>query len=167
MAKKETGEKLVKSKQRKKDFGEVYTPAWLVKDMCNLIPKWEIATRVLEPSCGSGNFLVEILERKLALCHTGDDVIAALKSIYGIDLLPDNVLQAKERLWNMLIASGIPFDVEVATIVLNCNIQQGDALTMKKASGAPLTFVDWDKDTEEEEDKEVCDDDGNYTLPFV
>ena len=60
-------EKLIKSKQRVQDFAEVYTPSWLVKDMCDLIPQemWnDIDKTFLEPACGNGNFLVEIFDRK-------------------------------------------------------------------------------------------------------
>lgn len=67
-------EKLIKSKQRVSDFGEVFTPAHIVKDMCDLVPAemWvSIDITFLEPACGTGNFLAEILARKLELCKTG------------------------------------------------------------------------------------------------
>ena len=64
-------EKIIKSKQRVKDFAEVFTHTHIVKDMCDLIPEevWNnIESTFLEPACGNGNFLVEIYERKLKLC---------------------------------------------------------------------------------------------------
>ena len=69
-------EKLIKSKKRVKDFAEVYTPQFIVKDMCDLIPSeiWEnIESTFLEPACGNGNFLVEIYARKLERCKDEND----------------------------------------------------------------------------------------------
>jgi N-6 DNA Methylase len=59
---------LVKSKQRVADHGEVFTPAWMVEAMLDLVKDetQRIDSRVLEPACGSGNFLVQVLRRKLA-----------------------------------------------------------------------------------------------------
>lgn len=82
-------EQLIKSKQRVKDFAEVFTPAHIVKDMCNLVPEemWiSVDTTFLEPACGTGNFLAEILERKFKLCQSWEDGLRALKSVYGMDI---------------------------------------------------------------------------------
>ena len=100
-------EKLIKSKQRVKDFAEVFTPKHIVKDMCDLVPEemWtNVETTFLEPACGTGNFLVEILERKFKLCKDWEDGLRALKSIYGIDIQQDNVEETKLRLFDMYIA---------------------------------------------------------------
>ena len=58
-------ESLTRSKQRVADHGEVFTPAWLVEDMLNLVKdeSERIDARFLEPACGSGNFLVKVLQR--------------------------------------------------------------------------------------------------------
>ena len=99
-------EKLIKSKQRVKDFAEVFTPKHIVKDMCDLVPAemWvNVDTTFLEPACGTGNFLVEILERKFKLCENWEDGLRALKSVYGIDIQQDNVEEAKGRLFEMYI----------------------------------------------------------------
>lgn len=125
-------EKLIKSKQRVSDFGEVFTPAHIVKDMCDLVPEemWiSIDTTFLEPACGTGNFLVEILERKFKLCQSWEDGLRALKSVYGIDIQMDNVIEARQRLFDMYIAkfpkspalSGI-----MAAQILASNIVCGD-----------------------------------------
>lgn len=122
-------EKLIKSKQRVSDFGEVFTPAHIVKDMCDLVPAemWvSIDITFLEPACGTGNFLAEILARKLELCKNG---LIALKSVYGIDIQMDNVIEARQRLFDMYIAkfpkspalSGI-----MAAQILASNIVCGD-----------------------------------------
>lgn len=100
-------ENLIKSKQRVKDFAEVFTPKNIVKDMCDLVPKemWEnVETTFLEPACGTGNFLVEILERKFKLCENWEDGLRALKSVYGVDIQQDNVEETKLRLFDMYIA---------------------------------------------------------------
>lgn len=95
-----SNEHLIKSKERVRDRGEVFTPSHIVKDMCDLIPCdiWQnISSTFLEPACGNGNFLVEILSRKLELCQTEDDVMAACESIFGVDIAQDNVDEAIGR----------------------------------------------------------------------
>lgn len=125
-------EKLIKSKQRVKDFAEVFTPKHIVKDMCDLVPEemWtNVETTFLEPACGTGNFLVEILERKFNLCENWEDGLRALKSVYGIDIQQDNVEETKLRLFDMYIAkfpkspavSGL-----IATQILENNIVCGN-----------------------------------------
>ena len=93
---------LFKSRKRVADHGEVFTPPWMVEAMLNLV-KGEterIDSRFLEPACGSGNFLVRILQRKLAaveLKFGKSDferrhyALLALMCIYGIELLADNI----------------------------------------------------------------------------
>lgn len=83
----------VKSKDRVNNFGEVFTDDREVNAMCDLIPDW--SGNVLEPACGNGNFLVEILKRKISM---GIDPIQASGEIYGIDIQEDNVREAIERL---------------------------------------------------------------------
>lgn len=125
-------EKLIKSKQRVKDFAEVFTPKHIVKDMCDLIPEemWvSVETTFLEPACGTGNFLAEILERKFKLCENWEDGLRALKSVYGVDIQQDNVEETKLRLFDMYIAefpkspavSGL-----IATQILERNIVCGN-----------------------------------------
>lgn len=125
-------EKLIKSKQRVSDFGEVFTPAHIVKDMCDLVPTemWvNVDTTFLEPACGTGNFLAEILERKFKLCESWEDGLRALKSIYSMDIQADNVEEAKGRLFDMYIkqypkspaVSGL-----IAAQILENNIVCGD-----------------------------------------
>ena len=100
-------EKLIKSKKRVKDFAEVYTPKFIVKDMCDLIPKetWDnIESTFLEPASGTGNFLVEIYARKLERCQNEKDGLKALNSIYGVDIQADNVCESRKRLVDMFIA---------------------------------------------------------------
>lgn len=93
--------KSIKSKKRVRDFGEVFTAEREVKAMCDLIPSeiWEnIDSTFLEPACGNGNFIVEILSRKLSFCTTADEVYRAYNSIWGIDIQADNCEETKKRM---------------------------------------------------------------------
>lgn len=91
----------IKSKKRVSDFGEVFTAEREVKAMCDMIPNdvWEnIESTFLEPSCGGGNFLVEILARKYSYCKSEEDGLKALNSITAIDIQADNCQESRERL---------------------------------------------------------------------
>ena len=100
---------LIKSKKRVADHGEVFTPPWLVEKMLDLV-KGEterIDSRFLEPACGSGNFLVPILQRKLAAVEVkyGKSdfekkhfALLALTSLYGVELLADNIVECRANM---------------------------------------------------------------------
>lgn len=131
-------EKIIKSKQRVKDFAEVFTPSHIVKDMCDLIPEdvWNnIESTFLEPSCGNGNFLVEICERKLKLCKDERDGLKALASIVGIDIQTDNCEECRKRLMAQYLEA-FPNANEVCILlaagILQNNIICGDGLKIMK-----------------------------------
>ena len=149
---------LVKSKQRVADHGEVFTPDWLVESMLDLV-KGEsdrIDSRFLEPACGSGNFLVRVLYRKLMTVrhrYGKSDfekrhyALLALMCIYGIELLPDNIEDCRE---NMLEVFTVFMELDkddplraAAAYVLSQNIVHGDALTMLDSEGNAITFAEW------------------------
>ena len=155
-----TGERLVKSKQRVADHGEVFTPRHLVDDMIDLV-KGEAAridSRFLEPACGSGNFLVPILERKLATAKAryGKSefeyqhyALLALMSVYGIEILADNLAECRANLLEVF-ANHLAIDDAspwywAATQVLTTNIIHGDALKMETMTKPPkpITFAEW------------------------
>lgn len=122
----------IKSKERVRDLGEVFTNEREVNAMLDLIPTITIEMTFLEPSCGNGNFLVEILRRKLNLISEGDSnraskIIDCYRSLHGIDIMPDNVEEAKQRLLDMLPIKDL--EREVAEI-LNKQIIVGDFLEM-------------------------------------
>lgn len=105
-------EKQVKSKKRVADHGEVFTAEREVNAMLDLV-KHEterIESTFLEPACGNGNFLAEILRRKLAIVDQYKRFpsdwerysVVAMMSIYGVDILPDNVAECRERLYSGL-----------------------------------------------------------------
>lgn len=147
-------EKLIKSKDRVQKFAEVYTPAHIVKDMCDLIPEtlWDnIERRFLEPACGSGNFLAEIFERKLTRCKCEPEGLVALSSIYGIDILPDNVEESRQRLFDMFIKAFPQATVGyliLAELILERNIICGDSLEImkkrKRNGGVTMSKFDFD-----------------------
>src|SRR5215217_564622 len=104
---------LGRSKQRIADHGEVFTPAWMVEAMLDLVKDEteRIDSRFLEPACGSGNFLVQILRRKLAaveLKYGKSDferrhyALLALMCIYGIELLADNIAECRAALLKII-----------------------------------------------------------------
>lgn len=152
------GMNLVKSKQRVADHGEVFTPRWLVEDMLNLVQAEteRIDSRFLEPACGSGNFLIPVLERKLAavkLKYGKSDferrhhALLGLMCIYGIELLADNAQECRENLLatfnDFLRVDRADVWARAASVVVHVNIVQGDALKLETVDGAPIRFPEW------------------------
>lgn len=149
---------LVKSKQRIADHGEVFTPAWMVEDMLNLVKSESerIDSRFLEPACGSGNFLKAVLVRKLRTVNTRYKkseferrhyALFSLMCIYGIELLADNVEECRQNLLDIfnefLNATEDDLWKHAARNVVSVNIIQGDALTLKTAMREPIEFPEW------------------------
>ena len=149
---------IIKSKQRVADHGEVFTPPWMVDAMLDLV-KGEterIDSRFLEPACGSGNFLVRVLQRKLAAVEIrygksdfekNHYALLALMCIYGIELLPDNIVECRGNLLD-IFSEYLGLDetndlYRAANSVLSHNLVHGDALTMKGNNGQPITFTEW------------------------
>jgi transcriptional regulator with XRE-family HTH domain len=151
-------DKLIKSKQRVADHGEVFTPPWLVEKMLDLVKAEteRIDSRFLEPACGSGNFLVPILQRKLAAVEAryGKSdfekrhyALLALTSCYGIELLADNIAECRANMLEVF-AGYLRLDetdelYRAASHVLSLNLIHGDAMTMKDAQGGPIMIVEW------------------------
>lgn len=121
----------IKSRKRVQDFGEVYTNPREVNAMCDLIPEdvWDnIDSTFLEPACGNGNFLVEIVRRKLNRCRTPQEALRAVSSVYGIDILPDNVIESRERVKALVRDMFHGVDLSV----VDRNIICGDSLEIMK-----------------------------------
>jgi hypothetical protein len=150
----------VKSKVRVADHGEVFTPRWMVEAMLDLVKgeSERIDARFLEPACGSGNFLVPVLKRKLTTVHVRygksdferrHQGLLALMSIYGIELLDDNVAECRENLLAVIAEYlNVGLDEEwhkASGAILHLNIVHGDALTMttRGANPQPITFPEW------------------------
>jgi SAM-dependent methyltransferase len=155
---------IAQSKQRIAEYGEVLTPPHIVEAMLELVKQEteRIDSRFLEPACGTGNFLVEILKRKLRVVEARYRksqleyeryAILALSSIYGIDILEDNAEACRKRLFEVFDASYTRLFKkkvknqcrETARYVLHRNIVHGDALSLKTAGENPqhIVFSEW------------------------
>jgi len=149
---------LIRSKKRVADHGEVFTPAWMVEAMLDLV-KGEterIDARFLEPACGSGNFLVPVLQRKLAAVelkfgksafNKRHYALLSLMCSYGIELLADNIEECRANMLEVLsdYLRLSPEDdlYRAASCVLSANLVHGDSLTMKTSRNEPITFAEW------------------------
>lgn len=149
---------LIKSKKRVADHGEVFTPDWMVDAMLDLVKEESerIDSRFLEPACGSGNFLIKVLKRKLCAVEVKfgkskfekrQYALLALMCAYGIELLEDNIIECRANMLEVL-ADYLRVDESddlhrAASHVLSLNLIQGDALSMKRHDGAPITFSEW------------------------
>ena len=158
-----TGNRQQKSKERVNDHGEVFTAEREVNAMLDLVKQEteRIDSRFLEPACGTGNFLVEILQRKLKIVRKRYKrsqldyetyAVVAIASIYGVDLLEDNVEECQRRLFDI-------FDEQYTELygnkckkacrasvkfILDLNIIKGDALSLKTVdNGEPIVFSEW------------------------
>lgn len=150
-------ESLIKSKKRVADHGEVFTPSWLIEAMLDLTEESDrIESRFLEPACGTGNFLIRILQRKLAIVElksrkTGYDrsrfALIAIMSLYGIELLEDNIIECRNHLLNIFTSYlniNKSNDISRAAYsVLTMNLVHGDALKMRTANNRPIIFSEW------------------------
>ena len=133
----------IKSKARVAEFGEVFTPKNIVDDMLDLVKEesYRIDSTFLEPACGNGNFLVEILRRKLETAKNDLEnfersVFVALSSTYGIDIQLDNVEESKARMLGVVKEAYKNIKREpsenilkTCVYIMDKNIIWGDALT--------------------------------------
>ena len=156
-------DKQVKSKERVANFGEVNTSEKEVSAMIDLVKDQaeRLESRFLEPACGDGNFLIEVMSRKLDILAKNyqkdqyefeKNSIVAVGSIYGVEILEDNAEKARERLFNKFdkeykkyFLNSINQDfLDSINYILKKNIIHGDALTLKKVkSNEPVTFCEW------------------------
>jgi SAM-dependent methyltransferase len=152
----------VKSRKRVADHGEVFTSEREVNAMLDLVKQEteRIDSRFLEPACGTGNFLAEILNRKLKVVKKRYSknksdyekyAVLAITSIYGVDILEDNVLECRNRMFSIFndeytkICKEDANDEcrEAVRYILSRNILHGDALTMATLEGEPIIFSEW------------------------
>jgi hypothetical protein len=153
----------IKDKKRVTDHGEVFTAEREVEAMLDLVKNetLRIDSRFLEPACGNGNFLAKILERKLVVVE-GEykknqieferNALIAVASIYGVDILQDNVLECCQRLFEIFLEIyqriyGEKINsiyLENITFILKKNILWGDALSLNRVDNRkPITFCEW------------------------
>lgn len=154
----------VKTRQRVTDHGEVFTSEREVNAMLDLVRQEtdRIDSRFLEPACGTGNFLVEILKRKLTAVENRYSknqleyeryAILALSSIYGVEILKDNVQTCRDRLLGVFTHFYLnnykkeikPECLKTAEFILSKNILWGDALSLKTPDekAEPIIFSEW------------------------
>ena len=169
MGKTQNNEKTqIKSKKRVAEHGEVFTNEREVKAMCDLVAHEcdRIDSRFLEPACGDGNFLAEILTRKLATVKKiyksnpydyERYAVLAVTSVYGVEILADNVAECRERLFNLwdkeyksVCKKAINNETrEAVKYILSKNILCGNALTLmcvdenQKDTEIPIIFPEW------------------------
>lgn len=157
-----------KSKERVAEHGEVFTAEREVKAMCDLVQNMceDYSKRFLEPACGDGNFLAEILTRKLDSVKkkykrsTYDYErfsVFAITSIYGVDIMQDNVMECRNRLfsiWDKEYKAICKKEVneqtrEAVKYILSKNILCGNALTLmcvdenQQDTDTPIIFPEW------------------------
>ena len=159
-------EQQVKSRQRVQAHGEVFTAQREVNAMLDLVKQEteRIDSRFLEPACGNGNFLIEVLRRKLAVVKGRykpsisrgqtsyeKNALLSISSIYGVDLLEDNAQECRDRLFGLFfdeysrVSKELNEDIlKSARYILSLNIICGDALTMRDSAGEAITFAQWD-----------------------
>ena len=147
----------IKSRQRVAQHGEVFTNPREVNAMLDLVrdESFRLDSRFLEPACGDGNFLIEILRRKLSLLKDIKSPpewefqsLIAVGSCYGIELLEDNAeacrlrlfTEVREQMGKKYCTQGYE---ESLRYMLKKNIVCGDALTYRTAEGKPITFCEW------------------------
>lgn len=157
-------EKQVVSRKRVADHGEVYTGKREVNAMLDLVKQEteRIESRFLEPACGTGNFLTEILERKLQIVESryGRSQVEyerygvlAVSSVYGVDILEDNVIECRKRLFDIfhqkytsIFKEAVKEECRAAVkYILEKNIIRGNALDLKTAGAnpQPIVFSEW------------------------
>lgn len=155
-------EQQIISKERVASHGEVFTAEREVKAMCDLVKQEteRIDSRFLEPACGNGNFLAEILHRKLAIVKSryGKSAydyerysVLAMTSLYGVDIMEDNVQACQARLfdiWDKEYTAAVKKQADescrtAVQFILKKNILCGDALTLRHSDGSPIIFAEW------------------------
>ncbi|MDB4673886.1 SAM-dependent DNA methyltransferase [Flavobacteriaceae bacterium] len=153
----------IKSKERVSDHGEVFTSEREVNNMLDLVKQEteRLDSRFLEPACGDGNFLIKVLERKINVLLSRykkkqyefeKNSVVVISSIYGIDILEDNVEETQNRLFNYfksVYSKTFKGDENqellcIIKYILSKNIIHGDALSLRKVdSDEPVTFCEW------------------------
>lgn len=112
-----------KRKERHHITQEDFTPDMIVEMMLNKLPRsvfTNFSKKIMDNSCGIGNFLVAVLKRRLKKCKTPQDAIRAMKSIYGVELMADNVAECRQRLYDTILTK---FPTIADDEVLNFNVR--------------------------------------------
>jgi hypothetical protein len=135
---------ITRSKSRIDVTGEVFTPMTLVYEILDKLPAsvWEEGKTFIDNSCGDGNFLEGVFCRKVE--RYGHDVVNALGSIYGVDIMEDNIFHTRDRLLRIARELNSSANAKACRKIVNKNIVCHDALTYDYSFGEPseslLTF---------------------------
>jgi len=122
--------------ERIRKYGEVFTPHKTVVDMCDMLEEETLMDAFapertfLEPTCGDGAFILEILRRKFKRCKCRHDYTIALKSVYGLEIQPDNVIACIENVKQLCLEYFKPTKAEYE--IINDHIIMCDALKIMK-----------------------------------
>jgi len=162
-----TTEKIINSKKRIQNHGEVFTPKRIINEMLDLPNIREacqnITSTFLEPAAGEGAFLVEILNRKMKMVikNYGDDItrfenhsLLALSTLYGVELLEDNAQKCVMNMYQVYFETYQTQAMEnnakiknkvldSAKLIISKNIAQGNFLTKQSANNTPIVFSEW------------------------
>lgn len=122
-----TDKEQIRSKYRVQKYGEVYTNQREINGMLSTLPDITTDMTFLEPACGNGNFVIEILKKKFNRCKKKADYITALKSVYAIDILADNIEECKDRVKSLYHSYGQKENID---FILETNIFQGNSLAV-------------------------------------
>jgi hypothetical protein len=121
--------------ERVRKYGEVFTPEWVVNNMCDMLEQespgaFEPERTFLEPTCGDGAFVVEILRRKFDRCKRRKDFTVALESVYGLEIQADNVAECIRRVTELCQRYFKPTKVELQ--IINDHYIMCDSLKIMK-----------------------------------
>lgn len=156
-------EKIIVSEDRVASHGEVFTPTEIVCDMTNLIgcntERFDCV--VLEPSCGTGNFLIEILDRRISRVRKTymrsqneyeHYIFVSISTLFGIELIHENILECRKRMFSKVEdfylrdfenSANLKF-LELLKFVISKNIVHGNFITgMNASSSDKMTFTQW------------------------
>lgn len=116
-------------------YGEVFTPAHIVTKMCDMLEQenpgcFEPGTTFLEPTCGDGAFVLELLRRKFLLCSHRRDFTEALRSLYAMEIQADNVEKTIARVTELCREYFTPTKQELQ--IINDHVIQADSLKVMR-----------------------------------
>lgn len=126
---------ILTQKERVKKYGEVFTPDWMVRQMCDELEEnspgaFDIQSTFLEPTCGDGVFVEEILRRKFEKCTNREQYREALRSVYAMEIQADNVWETIKRI-NALCAEYFKLS-NVELEIINNHVIQADSLKIMR-----------------------------------
>ncbi len=184
-------EKIVKSKKRIQNHGEVFTPKRIVNKMLDLPNIREacqnLTSTFLEPAAGEGAFLIEILDRKMKMVvqNYGNDFtkfenysLLALSTLYGVELLEDNAKKCVMNMYQIYYETYLKQATEQskevknktlssAKLIISNNIVQGNFLTKLTTKGNPIVFSEWQPINLCKEDRTIKVQRTEYTLQDI